>query len=667
MKTIARKKEIVYPKFLHPLIRFFSLPVFKNQFLQAAIISFVLTVYVECFGHESLSGGFAFLISNPIAFIANMLIIFASLSIAWLFKRRIFVYVVISMLWIILGTINGIVLMFRMTPFTTADLQIMEMGLDMLPSYFTTAQLYLSGAAIILILVLFIVLFIAGPKRKEKVKYKIVIISILAVCVFSAGFMQLGIKAKALDEYFENLWDAYARSGVAYGFLNTWLNKGISKPPNYSEKAVASILDGTNLDPPKNEQPPNIVFLQMESFVDPDELTKYEYSEVATPFFKEMKENYSSGHLRVPVIGGGTANTEFEVMSGMSLRFFGPGEYPYKSILSKETCETMAYNLKEIGYNTHAIHNHRGAFYNRNDVFRNLGFDDFTSLEYMNYVSKTPKNYATDDVLQGEIVGAMESTSAQDYIYAISVQGHGEYPKKPLVDDPQIVITTPDVPDDVHNAYEYYIAQVSEMDHFLKQLTSELQSFDEKVVLIVYGDHLPALDMTDEETASGSSFNTEYVIWSNFEMEEQDKDLYAYQLSAEVQERLGMREGVLTAFHQEKNESPTYLQDLHMLQYDMLYGNKYAFDEENPFKPTDMKMGFRPIKINYIEEVAKEFFIVGEGFTPFSKVSYEGEILDTVFLGPTLLKLNDEIPPSEAENMRVSQVEKYEEILSTTE
>ena len=116
-----------------------------------------------------------------------------------------------------------------------------------------------------------------------------------------------------------------------------------------------------------------------------------------------MKE-YSSGYLTVPAVGAGTANVEFEVMTGMSVKFFGPGEYPYKEILRTTTCESTPYDLKQLGYSSHAIHNHRGAFYGRNKVFSNMGFDTFTSLEYMNNVMKTPKNWAKDALLTEQIV-----------------------------------------------------------------------------------------------------------------------------------------------------------------------------------------------------------------------------------------------------------------------
>ena len=90
------------------------------------------------------------------------------------------------------------------------------------------------------------------------------------------------------------------------------------------------------------------------------------------PNWTALKEAYSSGYLTVPVVGAGTANTEFEVLTGMSSRFFGPGEYPFQTCLKDQTVESVAYDLKENGYATHAIHNHRAAFYSRNEVYPNL-------------------------------------------------------------------------------------------------------------------------------------------------------------------------------------------------------------------------------------------------------------------------------------------------------
>ena len=96
--------------------------------------------------------------------------------------------------------------------------------------------------------------------------------------------------------------------------------------------------------------------------------------------------------LSVPVIGAGTVNSEFEMLTGMNIDDFGIGEYPYKTILKSKACESLAYNLKDYGYKSFAIHDNTGDFYERNKVYPNLGFDVFTSVEYM-----WPKDYTAMD------------------------------------------------------------------------------------------------------------------------------------------------------------------------------------------------------------------------------------------------------------------------------
>jgi hypothetical protein len=246
------------------------------------------------------------------------------------------------------------------------------------------------------------------------------------------------------------------------------------------------------------------------------------------------------------------------------------------------------------------------------------------------------------------------------------VQGHGEYPVTELIKNPRIAVTG-DITEEQRNAWEYYAEQVNEMDTFLKNLTQELESFEEPTILAVYGDHLPAIGMEKEDMKSGSIFKTEYVLWSNFKLEKEDKDLSTYQLAAELQTRIGMSEGTLTMLHQKRDRNRNYQADLHMLQYDMLYGKQYIYNGESPFVRVKMKMGYAPIRIDSVVQVAGKYYLKGEGFTPFSKISLDGNILETVFVSPTVLKLQDEVEPSETKHMKVSQVEKYNSILSTTE
>lgn len=205
------------------------------------------------------------------------------------------------------------------------------------------------------------------------------------------------------------------------------------------------------------------------------------------------------------------------------------------------------------------------------------------------------------------------------------------------------------------------------MDLFVKELTDALEDYDEDVVLVMYGDHLPALDITEENLTTGDLYKTQYVVWSNFGLEKKDEDVHAYEITPHLLKRFGISAGLLTKYHQNYEDSPNYLEGLEALSYDMLYGKSYIYGGTKPYEPTELKMGIRDIKIENIVKIGDKYYIKGQNFTEYSKISLDGEVLKTVYLGPTILALNEEVDPARASEMKVSQVEKNKEILSTTE
>lgn len=648
----------------------------KNSFFFCLVWAFILNLIIETLARKGF-GGFLFLLDSPLVFFYNTLIIFATLVIATLFRRRVFFVTVVTIIWMAIGITNGIILIERMTPFTVKDLSAITDGATIITNYFSMTEIVLIGAGVLAGIIGLILLWIKAPKKKEHVNWKRNVAAVVLVIAFTFGATFGLIKVNVLSTFFGNLAYAYDYYGVPYCFINTWLNTGINKPKDYSEEAVKSIfnkdqynkdgtmkLEQTDVD----EEHPNILFLQLESFVDPDLFNNIELSSDAIPTFRKMMKNYSSGSLTVPACGAGTANTEFEVMTGLSVKFFGPGEYPFKSVLKEKTGESIAFDLKSMGYSTHAIHNHRALFYNRNEVFNNIGYDTFTSLEYMSDVPKTPKNWAKDTILTKQILDAMNSTEERDYIYTISVQGHGKYPTEQIIKNPKITVT--DAPsEELKWKYEYYVNQVYEMDQFIKQLTDALYNYDEDVVLVLYGDHIPALDVTESSYDAKNLYQTQYVIWSNFDMDKKDADLTTYQLAAEVFDRIGIHTGTTIKYHQTvDHKSKDYLSNLKMLGYDMLYGKDYIYGGSNPFKQSGMKMGVKSIKIDKVVNIGGKYYIKGQNFTEYSKVTLNGETLKTIYLGPSLLGLLEEVDPADAVNMKVSQIDKSnKEIISTTE
>ncbi len=110
------------------------------------------------------------------------------------------------------------------------------------------------------------------------------------------------------------------------------------------------------------------------------------------------------------------------------------------------------------------------------------------------------------------------------------------------------------------------------MDQFVKELTDTLSQLDEDVVLVMYGDHLPTMGLTVEDMENRYLFQTEYVIWDNMELEKKDANIAAYQMAAEVMNRVGIHEGNVFRYHQARRKTKNYQADLEMLQYDTLYG-----------------------------------------------------------------------------------------------
>ena len=477
-----------------------------------------------------------------------------------------------------------------------------------------------------------------------------------------------------IGTFFGNLNYAYRDYGMPYCFIMTSANAGISRPRGYSEDMMTAILKektkkGTDtILESKNDstEHPNIIVLQMESFTVAQDYANIGVDRDPTPVFNKLREEYTSGTFMVPACGAGTANTEFEVLTGISAKFFGPGEYPYKGKLRKETLENMAYVTKSHGYETSALHDHRALFYNRNEVYANMGFDTFTSVEYMNNVTFTPTNWCKDTVLTDQILEIMKDSESRDFLHVISVEGHGAYPTERVFKNPYTTVTCDD--EELKWKYEYYLNECHEMDTFIGDLIDAINEADEPTVMIIYGDHIPALDVKEENYKLDSLYETRYVIWDNIGLEKQDRNISSYQSGAILLDDAGLsHEGILFDYQQTVSEDdPAYLDDMEAIAYDMLYGKNYVFGGTSPYKTSDMKMGHKDISIKEIKKIGDRYYIRGSNFTERSIISLDGKQLSTVYLSPTLLALSEAVDPEDIEKLEVSQVDKSEEEILTT-
>lgn len=615
-------------------------PVFHNTLFQVILLAFITTIIIEILSKRSLFKAIKWFFVEPYAFFVNIIIVAITYGAFVFLRRKYSWFFMVFMIWLAIGVIDCVVISSRITPFTFGDLKVLSTVIEIIPMYLKPWQMVLAGIAIVLALAVIVLGFLKFPvnrgiiNRKEKL---LLATTIVAVGIIIVSF---SMKYKAIETNFKNIRNAYQDYGLAYCFMNSIVNTGISKPSGYSKDKVDEIIN--NLQPTGtvggnnvNDKltTPNVIVIQLESFFNVNRIQGATYTTNPIPFMSSLYEKCDTGLLEVPSISAGTANTEFEVLTGMNMADFGPGEYPYKTVLSEEDVmpESLAENLKFYGYYTHAIHNNTASFYNRNIVFPKLGFNRFTSIEYMTGIERNHLNWCKDKYLTPQIINALDATTNQDFVFAVSVQAHGNYPDEDVLKDNSLLVSLDGVAGEIGTYnFAYYLEQINEVDKFVEELVTELETRKEPTMLVLYGDHLPGFDLADSDLSVGSLYQTEYVIWRNFDKNKERKveDLNSYQLAAYIMEQLGYDEGVVTKLHQNRSKymESQYLEALKVLEYDMLYGDMNCWGGVCPYEMPVLRYGYDSIRVVRIESIVQEgkstryCFIEGDNFNEYSTV-----------------------------------------------
>ncbi|MCD7744737.1 MAG: LTA synthase family protein [Lachnospiraceae bacterium] len=703
---------------------------------------------IEWISRHSFIEACQFMVDRNLVFLYNAFLVWATLTLVYIVKRRLAARVLISAFWLFLGTINGAILSKRVSPFGWTDLKMVGDLFTMQSNYFTDTEAAIVIGVVAAVCILLVILWIKGPKFQGKAHRLAGVFMVAIVIMMVPQVTNAAKSSNVIASYFENLAQGYKDYGFVYSFSSSALDQGMSAPSGYSEEAVQAVLDqmsgestgtadasdgsaneqagaltelaadaadaastgsaqlvqaGTAKTTSSNEtdetelpdaaaendteaaeedsapddsgiaeeseaaedsgiaeeseiseettgsedwEYPNIIVVLLESFVNPDMINFLETSEEAVPNFEYLFDNYTSGYVEVPVVGAGTANTEFEILTGMSMQFFGLGEYPYKTILKETNCESIASELNTLGYGTHVVHNNGGNFYSRANAFSQMGFDTFTSKELMDIQEYTPLGtWPTDHILVGEVEKSLNYTpDQQDFVYVITVGTHGDYPDYEVIEDPEITISGVEDEGEAYS-WEYYVNMLHETDEFIGELIEMLEERDEPTYVVMFGDHLPTMGLTEEDMSTGSLFLTPYVTWNNLGMDKNDSDMTSYQLLADTLEELGLG-GVGTMFtlHQNRDAYDTeeeYIDAIELLQYDILYGEHYVYGGEDPYPASDLVMGTEDVVIDQIMEgeSGSYYYIIGENFTKWSKVYINDEKVSTTYYSSSLLRI----------------------------
>ncbi|HEY8683179.1 MAG TPA: LTA synthase family protein, partial [Rhodanobacter sp.] len=244
--------------------------------------------------------------------------------------------------------------------------------------------------------------------------------------------------------------------------------------------------------PVANGDLPDIVVVQSESFFDPTSMRGYEQSQF-TPNLRRLASHGSSGKLHVPTFGGGTIRTEFEVLTGLSLRYFDNLQFPYLQ-MSHKSIPSLVRTLDAHGYETVALHGNDPSFWNRTSAFKALGFQRFVSQSSFPANAPIDGKYMADSAMTDEIMAQLKDTGPPQFIFAISIEAHGPYDVEPSHGAERDAIPVPDgITGKNKLELQNYLYHIGHADAELGRLVTWLAQRKRPSLVLFYGDHLPAL------------------------------------------------------------------------------------------------------------------------------------------------------------------------------
>lgn len=415
-------------------------------------------------------------------------------------------------------------------------------------------------------------------------------IAILAVvCGFSL-FIQSSRFDNSLKIKMFKPQESYRKYGDYLTFTHSIRYIKGHKPEGYSEDKVEQIsaqypgIKG-------NGKKPNIIMIMNEALADFSSISDIETNEDYMPFIHGLTENTVKGDLFVSIFGGGTSKTEYEALTSNSMAFMPKGSTPYVTYINRKT-SSLATTLRAQGYGGMvAMHPYKGSGYKRNKVYPLLGFDKFYDLPEFNN-AKVIRNHVSDEGNFDKIIEVYEQNRKKDkkpfFLFDVTMQNHSSYDRKwdNLSDD---ISTIKDYGDDVN----IYLNLVKESDEAFKKLVEYFSNIDEPTMIIMFGDHQPKLNnhfyenvekgfSLGDEYKMFEKYNTPFVIWANYDIEEQtDVKISANYMGTMVDELAG---NSMSGYQQMVNEIRKDIPIITAGGYIGADGKYYhTFDKSSPY------------------------------------------------------------------------------------
>lgn len=395
--------------------------------------------------------------------------------------------------------INEFKILFRDEPFKPTDIALLSETSDMLENY----VLEVNAKILIMVIAMIIMcVFTVIKIRNKKLSVLNRIISLVCAAAIMLGswvFVYSDYKIYSNtrmigNEYHES--EVFANKGFMFSFISAFSGVVYQKPEGYSKEAAEEILSRYSVT--QNGRFPNVIGIMSESFFDMQKAENLEFLPGRNPYekFNELKKEGFYGELFVPGFAGGTASSEFEFIAGSSITLIDPSmPTVYKTHINK-TAYSLPYAFSEQGFKTTATHPWHPWFYNRQNVYRHMNFDNFYSINDL--VNPETKNYYPTDNLGGKMIiedykkHLSEEPEKGYFHFHVSIQNHGPYSKSP-VDSPRLVHPE-GLSDEEYNVLENYAENVNDAVEMLIAVKEYADSLPVPTVIVFFGDHLPQWD-----------------------------------------------------------------------------------------------------------------------------------------------------------------------------
>ena len=498
---------------------------------------------------------------------------------------------------VMFNIVNHFVYEFRGTPAMASDIATVGTALEVADGYKIQFNFYTTVALVMLFDFIMLGRMIKCEPVFKKVSHRLCGIAVMAI-VSVTGFSQLVmtdmVSNRGLYLSLFNPMRSYQQYGSIACFTRSIKLSVPEKPNGYSLKKVEEITSkytSDTVDP--NKKRPNVIAVINEAFSDPQILGDIETNEDYMPFIHDLMKNGNcvSGTTYASIVGGQTANTEYEFLTGNSMAFLPKGTVAFQLYL-RHAMPSLVTELKSEGYTGNsATHLQKARNYNRDKAYPLLGFDKFYDYTNMIVPFVKMRNNATDQCTYDNITHDYEqqrkSTDAPYFGYTMTIQNHSSY-DVPFdnFDDKRIVVENADATD-----LGYYLSLIKYSDEMFENLINYYKNTDEPTVIFLTGDHQPRIhDESMDSITNGEwrNWNDEemmrryevpFLIWANYDIDKKtvEKTSMNY-LQTILMETI---DGELTGFQKFQQDLQKEIPVLTSNGYWGADGKFYSVDDKN--------------------------------------------------------------------------------------